>query len=930
MNAPAQPPPPPTPDTKAAHEFLTELTTRIATQRLPYRDGDEQTALESLASLFPKGRAIIHANPGCTTAKAEIEAILNNVLRPFTAKWHRQSIEGRLAGRDGADAFREELLDVQDKARESAAKLAGIAAGDPDRPVNLPWPSEEPSDLAKRLDKDMEPLRCGIPEQMAGLPDLLSRGEPTQKKAPYGTAGRGDINRAEAHAIRDRRKNVGASRQVADDETPHDAFGLAFSGGGIRSASFALGVAQALGEKGLLKEADYVSTVSGGGYTGSFITRRLGAVKPQTSPADPSRGVIDKPKGPDTPAISYLRMRAGYLSGDGFKRRWLMACHMISGTLLNWMAPLLLLLLPAFFLSLLVVIFDFEFNVGDASDTCPMGPSLWDWAKHWWATKPMVDKVRDCNRVLILGLALAGTLLYGVKLRFCASSKKALSGVVQGTGVLFGLSVSLGLAYLLLDVLDGHGLNDAKDTSLMAGDSWLESLWDKAHAVVGSAAGAGTLGVVAHALGNAKVRKALAILGIGLAILIVPFTALVIERSMLELAVHPRADANRRGDDSPSADNKPHGNPWIPIGATVVVFVGVLVALDVNRTSPRPLYQERLARTFIKFNEDDDEIPLETANPSGLAPIHILNSALNLPGTTAATMRERGCDFFSFTPFYCGAPTIGYEETSKWKSHGQSVSLDVAMAVSAAAASSRMGLFAVPGAAPLMTLLNVRLGYWLRKPWQPGCIKVPGAMQLTSEMTGWRMDERAEWINLSDGGHIENMAAYELLRRRCKFILCVDGEADGDFGFGGLMTLVRHARIDMGIDMQPMLNELRPKQKGGPSRSHFAMWKIHYPNPAGPEPGPAGFFLYLKLSMTGNEPELIRTYQQKHPDFPHQSTADQFFNQEQFEAYRSLGAHVTEMLFQPALLRAPGDHGGNPQVQNVRDFYRRIARNMLY
>ena len=198
---------------------------------------------------------------------------------------------------------------------------------------------------------------------------------------------------------------------------------------------------------------------------------------------------------------------------------------------------------------------------------------------------------------------------------------------------------------------------------------------------------------------------------------------------------------------------------------------------------------------------------------------------------------------------------------------------------------------------------------------------MPGFLCLLREMTGIGMSEKADWLNLSDGGHIENLAIYELLRRRCKFIVAVDGEADPTFTFQGLMTLVRHAQIDFGIRIAPGLDEIRPDPKTGYSKCHFHLCRIHYPQ-TGTHPAGTGLLLYLKLSVTGNESELIRRYRLNHPDFPHQTTLDQFFDQEQFEAYRQLGVHVAEALFLPALM-----DGTSPD--SVPAWFRQLAKNLL-
>jgi hypothetical protein len=198
----------------------------------------------------------------------------------------------------------------------------------------------------------------------------------------------------------------------------------------------------------------------------------------------------------------------------------------------------------------------------------------------------------------------------------------------------------------------------------------------------------------------------------------------------------------------------------------------------------------------------------------------------------------------------------------------------------------------------------------------------PGFACLVREMLGIGMTERASWINLSDGGHIENMGVYELLRRRCKFIVSVDGEADPESNFHGHLTLVRHAQIDFGIRIEPDLTRLRPDAASRFSHSHSMMCRVHYP-PVGDDPGGVGLILYLKLSMTGDEIELVKRYRALHPDFPHQATLDQFFDEEQFEAYRQLGVHVAEGLFHPAVL------GGRKQPDTVAAWFRALAGNLL-
>jgi len=163
-----------------------------------------------------------------------------------------------------------------------------------------------------------------------------------------------------------------------------------------------------------------------------------------------------------------------------------------------------------------------------------------------------------------------------------------------------------------------------------------------------------------------------------------------------------------------------------------------------------------------------------------------------------------------------------------------------------------------------------------------------------------RLDEKSPFLNITDGGHIENLGVYELLRRRCRFIVAVDGEHDPLMNFNALTTLQRLASIDLGVTLDINLEDLRLRNNGL-SRSHFEICRIHYPEDGEYQAG-IGFLIYLKLSITGNEGEFIGGYRQSEPDFPHHSTLNQFFTEAQFEAYRSLGEHVGDKLFMSAIV----------------------------
>jgi hypothetical protein len=107
----------------AAGYLLSELRTRITTQPLPYQYGVEATALKSLWEVFVQARAAMQKYPGCKAFAAEATRVLNEDLRPVTAKWDRGFTEGKLNSRDGADEFRADLAHVRGKLVEFAKWL---------------------------------------------------------------------------------------------------------------------------------------------------------------------------------------------------------------------------------------------------------------------------------------------------------------------------------------------------------------------------------------------------------------------------------------------------------------------------------------------------------------------------------------------------------------------------------------------------------------------------------------------------------------------------------------------------------------------------------------------------------------------------------------------------------------------------------------
>jgi hypothetical protein len=357
---------------------------------------------------------------------------------------------------------------------------------------------------------------------------------------------------------------------------------------------------------------------------------------------------------------------------------------------------------------------------------------------------------------------------------------------------------------------------------------------------------------------------------------------------------------------------------WITLGLILIAAV-LSVRLDINQFSMHLLYRNRLARCYLGasnavrraqpftgFSSDDDLSLSELAKlpfKGPLAPPYpIINAALNLVGGKELAWQQRKAASFIFTPLYCGYefPELppGYCETKTFAAKSGEVSLATAMAISGAAASPNMGYHTSPAPAFLMTVFNLRLGWWLGNPRREHGYQKSGPLNvlwsLVCELFGLTSDE-GKYIYLSDGGHFENLGIYELVRRRCRFIVACDAEEDHTFGFGGLGNAIEKCRSDFGIDIDIDVEPIRRRSENGHSAWHCAIGKIYYSRVDTDEGD--GILVYLKSSLTGDEPTDALRYAAANPEFPHQSTSDQWFDESQFESYRVLGFHIAEKVF---------------------------------
>jgi hypothetical protein len=370
-----------------------------------------------------------------------------------------------------------------------------------------------------------------------------------------------------------------------------------------------------------------------------------------------------------------------------------------------------------------------------------------------------------------------------------------------------------------------------------------------------------------------------------------------------------------------------------------VVLLGLSWLMRPNANSLHRLYRDRLSKAFLFVPEipkrrvakdvpsmdqgrDFPELDLRlselcprqaaagTNSYRLVAPYHLINVALNIQGSDYANRRGRNADFFLFSPLWTGSEATGYCDTAKLERRESGLDLATAMAISGAAASSNMGSNSIKALTPTLALLNVRLGYWLKNPQYVDDKERPqrrSTLYLWAEITG-RLYENADSVYLTDGGHIENLGVYELLRRRCRVIIAVDAEADASMNFQALMTLQRYARIDLGIRIDLPWTPIRDRTRALMARN--AERKVSPTSRGAQDDGPQnhvhvaigaidyggddrGYLVYIKSSLTGDENDYIRDYARRNDRFPHEATGDQFFSEEQFEVYRALGFHMT-------------------------------------
>ncbi len=363
--------------------------------------------------------------------------------------------------------------------------------------------------------------------------------------------------------------------------------------------------------------------------------------------------------------------------------------------------------------------------------------------------------------------------------------------------------------------------------------------------------------------------------------------------------------------------------PFYGLGGFVIWMLLGRV-FSINDFSMFSFYRNRLVRaycgasnpnrtsgldSFTDMNANDD-VALYKLTPDVVGYTHLFCTAANV-NLDRSGFAERKAVPFVFGPLDCWytlpRSVEGDNTTAELYARTYPRDLDyeheatvgTAIAISGAAASPNMGYHTSPILAAIMTLFNVRLGYWMfntaetysslrelfrrkRADWRPRGPKW-GTFYYLFELAA-KASRHRKYLYLSDGGHFENLGLYELIRRKLPYIIVLDGECDPRLGFESLGGILRKARADFGAEIAIDTSSIAQ------GNAHATVGDIKYADQS------IGKLLYFKLSITGDEPQDILTYRGQFPDFPHQSTGDQFFSESQFESYRRLGLHVADRV----------------------------------
>ncbi len=612
---------------------------------------------------------------------------------------------------------------------------------------------------------------------------------------------------------------------------------LCSSGGGIRSATFSLGVLQGLDKFGLLPLFDYHSTVSGGGYVGGWWSCWRHHHHPQLFPS-----LTNNITEPD--AVRRLRERSQFLSPTG----WAVKSELWRGAIGLVFGAFWTLLLAA------AVIFG----------------AITAWLVYrvaaWW----LLGKFH----LLALPLAAFGLMLLSQVVSMVNRQTKWSERLrILGISLLIGATVHWCFDWLWLHA---DMVYDLRSPGTITG--------------ITSILGAGSTGWLARWIFRrssdhdplsvtARVSRYLPQLAAMLTLAGMCFLTIAICRYL-------------------GAGRSLH-SACVAFGCAS----GAALAATFLTSTPSTLhrfYRERISESFLRLPGDAiaDEKLDHNWPKKGLRPVHIVNCCAS--DTRYSSMRRKDRRGASVTL----SPLGFYPQPKNAPNSRNAISLAEALTASAAAVDPAMGIYSAKLGrlvAFVLFAFNLRLGTWWspRRSWVERYLRPwnEAFSQMSLAGIGEPSDGKppAPDLHLTDGGHFENLAAYEMIRRRCRYIVICDGGADPEITFSDFSQLQQFVREDFGVEIDINLDPLRLDSTGR-SRRHLVVGHIHYPA-ASDRISEDGILIYIKPTLTGDEPEDLAQYRVRNRQFPHESTGDQFFDNFQWEAYRRLGQHSIEVGF---------------------------------
>lgn len=395
--------------------------------------------------------------------------------------------------------------------------------------------------------------------------------------------------------------------------------------------------------------------------------------------------------------------------------------------------------------------------------------------------------------------------------------------------------------------------------------------------------------------------------------------------------------------------------------------------VSVNEFSLHLFYRNRLVRTFLGasnphrkakanrftgFALDDDLFLGSLQQGKFNGPYPIWGTALNLTAGEDLAWQERKASSFIYSPLFCGwdyfSPgravadglgDLGYRAVAKcnvsghgngdgYGGEGGAPFIGTAMAASGAAISPNWGYHTKPAIAALLAIFNIRIGWWTGNTRSDEGSKryAPKAGYFLKELFG-ATGQDGDFVYLSDGGHFENLGIYELVRRRVRFIIACDADADPKYGFGDLANAVEKCRVDFGVQIRTaQYSNIAPKKDGKNSSVHYAIGLIDYLPAVKTDPPESGVLLYIKSSLTGDEEAQVLGEKATDAEFPHDTTLNQFFDETKFEAYRELGEHLgsyiwNQFLSAPATLHNESQTDQDPSCLRIHDFFEVFLRS---